>query len=67
MLKPQPGASEPLRRLVPSADFPGEIIVLVRAERNISEVKGGRERVQGSLESFKKSQKETALFLPSHL
>lgn len=43
------------------ADFPGEIRVLVRAERNISEVKGGRERMQGSLESFKKNQKEIQL------
>lgn len=31
--------------------FPGEIRVPVRAERNISEVKGGRERMQGSLEA----------------
>lgn len=46
---------------MPSADFPGEIRVLVRAERNISEVKGGRERMQGSRESFKKSQKEIQL------
>lgn len=46
---------------MPSADFPGEIRVLVRAERNISEVKGGRERMQGSLESFRESQEEMQL------
>lgn len=38
---------------MPSADFQGEIRVLVRveSERSLSEVKGGSERVQGSLES----------------
>lgn len=38
---------------MPGADFPGNIRVPVRAEseRILSEVKGGRERVQGSLES----------------
>lgn len=43
------------------------MLVRAESERSLSEVKGGRERVQGSLESLKMSEENTAVFLPSHL